>query len=102
MVHEIARGKRGGSVVAWYTRLREERDEVGLWRGTRGYARKERNGVALFVWCCKRGCAATTKGRRCRGKNSKPVYMVVLCTRHVYSAHLANRVDMLIRVSLQK
>ncbi len=85
--------------MAWYTRLREERDEVGLWRGKRGYERKERNEVALFVWRCKRGCAATTKRRRCRGKNSKPVYMVVLCERHVFSAHLANRVDMLIRVS---
>jgi hypothetical protein len=38
----VARGKRGGSVVAWYTRLREEREEVALWRGTRSCARKER------------------------------------------------------------
>jgi hypothetical protein len=96
----VARGKRRGSVVAWYTRLREERDEVGLWRGKRGYGRKERNGVALFVWRCKRGCAATTKRRRCRGKNSKPVYMVFLCTRRVESAHFANHVDMLISIIL--
>jgi hypothetical protein len=41
-LESVARGKRRGGVVAWYTRLREERDEVALWRCKRGCARKER------------------------------------------------------------
>ncbi len=84
----VARGKRRGSVVAWYTRLREERGEVGLWRGKRGYARKERNEVALFVWRCKRGCAATTKRRRCRGKKTRNLFTWSSCAHDMSIRHI--------------
>ncbi len=84
VVNEVARGKRGSRVVAWQTRLRKER---------------KKRGSVVCVALLTRLCGDNEATKMPRKKNSKPVYMVFLCTRHVYSAHFANRVDMLIRVS---